>query len=92
MILGCISFPLYLVHFIVLCSLASNLYIALPPSLPVLAGIFAAYLAVAILLAHAFEALIDRPAIALSHRFSKWLFRFWPRLARVGHHDRVDPR
>jgi peptidoglycan/LPS O-acetylase OafA/YrhL len=73
--LGQVSFPMYLVHFIILASLACTLYVALPAGLPVLAGIFALYLLVTLLLAQGFERWVDRPAISVSHRFAKWLSR-----------------
>ena len=70
-----ISFSLYLLHFIVLCSLASWFYLHSPQQYLWLLANFALYLAVCFLAAHLFETWVDRGAIRISHRFSARLFR-----------------
>ncbi|MFI0348314.1 MAG: acyltransferase family protein [Chthoniobacterales bacterium] len=73
--LGLISFPLYLLHFIVLSSFACALYVFLPHNFGMLSIVFVLYLLVSIALSTIFEKRIDKPAIALSHRLSAFLFR-----------------
>jgi peptidoglycan/LPS O-acetylase OafA/YrhL len=73
--LATISYSLYLLHFIVLCSLASFLYQLLGPSKLNIALIFAVYIGVSVALAAAFARWVDQPSIGLSRRFSRWLFR-----------------
>ncbi len=73
--LGRISFSIYLLHFLVLCSLSSHLYVAAPASVGYLLFNFTTYVTVCVLLAAVFYRLVDRPAIELSRRFSGWLFR-----------------
>lgn len=72
--LGRISFPLYLLHFIVLCSLACRMYLHFPHNPVYLAFEFATYLLVCILLAGIFERYVDRSAIRLAHRTASRLF------------------
>ena len=72
---GRISYSIYLVHFLVLGSLTCKLYLIFPPSPVCLAVIFILYAGVAIGLAHLFERLVDRNAIAASRKFSDFLFR-----------------
>lgn len=69
-----ISFSLYLLHFIVLCSLASWFYLQFPQQHLWLLLNFVLYLAVCFLAAHLFEAWVDRGAIKLAHRFSARMF------------------
>jgi peptidoglycan/LPS O-acetylase OafA/YrhL len=69
-----ISFSLYLLHFIVLCSLASWFYLHFPQQHLWLALNFVVYLCVCFLAASLFEARVDRTAIRLSHRFAAKLF------------------
>lgn len=69
-----ISFSLYLLHFIVLCSLASWFYLRFPHQHLTMLANFVLYLGVCFLAARLFEAWIDRGAIRLSHRFSARLF------------------
>jgi peptidoglycan/LPS O-acetylase OafA/YrhL len=69
-----ISFSLYLLHFIVLCSLGSWFYLRFPQQHAWLLMNFGLYLGVCFLVAHLFEALVDRRAIRLSHRFAAKLF------------------
>ena len=72
--LGRISFPLYLTHFIVLCSLACRMYLHFPQSHLYLALEFVVYVCVCILLASIFERYIDKNAIRLAHRATSRLF------------------
>jgi peptidoglycan/LPS O-acetylase OafA/YrhL len=69
-----ISFSLYLLHFIVLCSLASWFYLQVPQQPLWLLANVVLYLAASFLAAHLFEATVDRGAIRLSHRFAARLF------------------
>jgi peptidoglycan/LPS O-acetylase OafA/YrhL len=73
--LGKISFPLYLLHFIVLCSLSCWLYLKLPQNPIALALNFTIYLLVAIVSSVFFEKYIDQPAIKFSHWVSSFLFK-----------------
>ena len=72
---GRISYAVYLLHFLVLCSLSCWLYSVLPPTVGSLIGNFAVYFAVVIFLAHYFEKQVDRRAILVSHKFGDFLFR-----------------
>lgn len=72
--LGRISFSLYLLHFIVLCSLASWFYLRFPHQLGWMLANFMLYIGVCFVAALLFEAWVDRRAIKLSHRFSGGLF------------------
>jgi len=76
--LGRISYSIYLVHFLVLGSVACKLYLTLPQSRSSLALIFVVYVAAAMVLAHYFEKIVDRNAIAASRKFSDFLFRKKP--------------
>jgi peptidoglycan/LPS O-acetylase OafA/YrhL len=71
--LGRVSFSLYLLHFIVLCSLACIIYVGVPRGGLFLAGTFAAYLGACLLAASLFEKYVDRKAIALSRRFTDFV-------------------
>jgi len=71
--LGRISFSIYLLHFIVLCSLASAFYVHFPRDPLHIGAGFILYLACCIGCAWLFERWIDRPAIALSRRFGAFL-------------------
>ena len=73
--LGTISFPLYLLHFIVLCSFSCWLYLLLPQNPMTLCFNLALYLLVAIGLSILFEKYIDQPAIRFSHWISSLLFK-----------------
>jgi peptidoglycan/LPS O-acetylase OafA/YrhL len=72
--LGRISFPLYLLHFILLCSLASLIYLHFPQRPLFLALNFAVYACAGLLLASVFERYVDRKAIKLAHRSTLRLF------------------
>lgn len=67
--LGRVSFSLYLLHFIVLCSLSAAIYLHFPRQPLYLAAGFVLYLAACLGSAALFERWVDRPAIALSRRF-----------------------
>lgn len=70
---GKISFSIYLIHFLVLCSLSTAFYTNFPQTPPyIVAGLFL-YLLVCISIAWVFERLIDRPAVSLSRRFSEYV-------------------
>jgi peptidoglycan/LPS O-acetylase OafA/YrhL len=71
--LGRTSFAVYLLHFILLCSLACHAYLWLPPGMLSLALVLALYLASCYGLSVVFERYIDRPSIELSRRFANWL-------------------
>ena len=73
--LGTISFPLYLLHFLVLCSFSCWLYLLLPDNSLMLFLNFLFYLLVAISISILFEKYVDQPAIRISHRFSSFLFK-----------------
>lgn len=71
--LGRISFSIYLLHFIVLCSLSTAFYAHFPRD-PLYIGIgFIVYLTICVGAAWLFERWVDRPAIALSRRFGDLL-------------------
>jgi peptidoglycan/LPS O-acetylase OafA/YrhL len=71
--LGRQSFALYLMHFIVLCSIGSHLYLALYDTVG-LVPVFVLYLGSCLAISVLFTRLVDRPAIAASHAFARWLF------------------
>lgn len=74
--LGRISFSLYLLHFIVLSSLATGFYIQFPREPLYLLACFAMYLSVCVFGAWVFERWVDRPSIRISRRFGAF---FYPR-------------
>lgn len=71
--LGRISFSIYLLHFIVLCSLSTAFYTHFPREPLYLGAGFALYLAASLGGAWMFERWVDRPAIGLSRRFGNLL-------------------
>ena len=77
--LGRISFSLYLIHFIVLCSLSSFVYIYLPQSILFLGINFALYVVVCFVASIVFQKIVDKVAINISHSFSSkiisWQYR-----------------
>lgn len=73
--LGEISFPIYLLHFLIICSLSSALYINLPQSAPYLIANLGVYLAVCCGLGKLFAVWVDQPAIRLSHKAATFLFK-----------------
>jgi peptidoglycan/LPS O-acetylase OafA/YrhL len=72
--LGKQSFSLYLVHFIVLCSCSSTIYLNLQRTNLNLAINFTIYILISFVAAALMTRFIDKPAINISHWFSKWLF------------------
>ena len=73
--LGKISFPLYLIHFSVLCSITCYLYLALPQGRLSLLMQFPLYIGICFTVAWMFEKMVDQPGIGISHRFSRWLLK-----------------
>lgn len=71
--LGRISFSIYLLHFLVLCSLSAAFYAHFPRDALHLGAGFVLYLAACVGAAWLFERWIDRPAIAISRRFGAML-------------------
>ncbi|MFZ4115998.1 MAG: acyltransferase family protein [Chthoniobacterales bacterium] len=71
--LGTISFSLYLLHFLVLCSFSCALYLFLHHTFLALLFNFFLYLLIAVFFAILFERYIDKPAIALAHRVANFL-------------------
>lgn len=72
--LGRISFSIYLIHFIVLCSLSSFIYVQLPQGNLFLAANFCAYLIVCFIVSVFFEKIVDRKSIDVSHIFCSKIF------------------
>jgi peptidoglycan/LPS O-acetylase OafA/YrhL len=73
--LGKISYPLYLIHFIILGSIACWLFIKLPPGGMHLFINFVTYLILCGSLGYLFYKWIDLPSIRISHLFSNRLYR-----------------
>lgn len=73
--LGKISFPLYLIHFSVLCSITCYLYLALPQGRLSLLMQFPLYIGICFAVAWLFEKTVDQPGIRISHAFSQWLLK-----------------
>ena len=71
--LGRISYSMYLLHFIILCSLTSFVYVLLPNDNLSLLFNFALYVVVCFLVSSIFERYVDRRAIDISRRFSEGL-------------------
>ena len=71
--LGRISYSMYLLHFVILCSLSSFVYLLLPNDNLSLLFNFALYIAVCFMVSSIFEKYIDRRAIDISRRFSEGL-------------------
>lgn len=71
--LGRISFSIYLLHFIVLCSLSAAFYTYFPRDALHLGAGFVVYLAACVGAAWMFERWVDRPSIAISRRFGAML-------------------
>jgi peptidoglycan/LPS O-acetylase OafA/YrhL len=72
--LGRISFSLYLLHFLILCSFGMQFYLHFPKTGWYLAANFASYISICFLAASLFEIYVDRNAIKVAHRFSTKLF------------------
>lgn len=73
--LGRISFALYLVHFIVLCSISSYIYLYLPLNVFTLLINFIVYIVLSLLFAHMFEKIIDRNTIIFSKKITKMIYK-----------------
>lgn len=71
--LGRISFPLYLLHMIVLGSVTCIFYLALPQTKVTLVACFASYISINILASYLFERFIDKPSIYIANRFSYFM-------------------
>lgn len=72
--LGRISFSIYLLHFIVLCSISSYLYVYFPQSKIFWIINFGFYVLICFVVSALFERFVDRKSIKLSHKFSETLF------------------
>ena len=68
--LGKISFSMYLLHFIILCSVSSYFYMDFDKAPLSLASQLLAYLFLCLLASKIFEQWVDRPAIKISHQFA----------------------
>lgn len=73
--LGRISYSMYLLHFIILCSLSSFIYLSLPISEFYLLINFIGYLTTVILLSYFYMKYIDNFSIFISHKFSNYFFK-----------------
>lgn len=73
--LGGIAYSMYLLHLLVLGSLASFLYLALPKQDIFLLLNFVIYYAVIVLVSTPYAKYIDQPAILWARRFGTWLGR-----------------
>jgi peptidoglycan/LPS O-acetylase OafA/YrhL len=69
--LGKISFSIYLIHFILLCSVSSWIYISIEQSVLILVMNFALYLTACIF----FAGLFDKNSILIARKFGTFLFR-----------------
>jgi peptidoglycan/LPS O-acetylase OafA/YrhL len=72
--LGRISYSIYLIHFIVLCSLSSFVYVHLPQSKLFVGINFVMYVVVCFGVSMIFEKIVDKGAISISHKFSSKIF------------------
>lgn len=63
--LGAISYSMYLLHFIILCSLASFLYISLPGYIVHSVTVLVIYISSVVLVGSLFYMCVDRPVLAL---------------------------
>jgi peptidoglycan/LPS O-acetylase OafA/YrhL len=72
--LGRISYSIYLIHFIVLCSLSSFVYVHLPQSKLFVGINFVMYVVVCFGVSMIFEEIVDKGAISISHKFSSKIF------------------
>lgn len=68
--LGRISFSIYLLHFIVLCSISSYLHIHFPMNMLTLILNFTLYMSICFFISTVFERIIDRWAIHISSKIS----------------------
>ena len=72
---GEVSYPIYLLHFLILCSLSSAIYINAPQTGSYLLLNLGIYLAVCLGLGKLFALWVDRPSIRLSRRVAGSLFQ-----------------
>jgi peptidoglycan/LPS O-acetylase OafA/YrhL len=73
--LGNISFSLYLLHFMILCSLSCSLYLFLPHTKIFLLLNLIVYILFCFVSSKIFELYIDKKAIKLSHQFSHYILK-----------------
>jgi peptidoglycan/LPS O-acetylase OafA/YrhL len=73
--LGGIAYSMYLLHLLVLCSLASFLYLAWPKQDIFLLLNYAIYLVVIVVASTPYARYVDQPAILWGRRFGVWLGR-----------------
>lgn len=67
--LGKVSFSIYLLHFIVLCSFSSFIYIKLPQENFYLGLNFLCYIIINLIIANLFAKFIDKQSVYLAHKF-----------------------
>ncbi len=72
--LGKISYSVYLIHTIVLCSITSFLYILFPKYNVCLLANLVLYLVICILAAVVFEKVVDRKSVSIARKFSARIF------------------
>ncbi len=85
--LGRISFSLYLIHFLILCSVTSFLYLALPKNLFGIVLNLAVYVSICFGLAMIYESLIDAKAVNFSRKVSsKLVISFANYREKLSHH------
>jgi peptidoglycan/LPS O-acetylase OafA/YrhL len=78
--LGKHSFSMYLIHFIILCSLTTSIYLSLEKTNLNTIINFGIYINCCYIVAVILTKFIDKPAIKISHRFTSWLFSRHPEI------------
>ncbi|MBN1840650.1 MAG: acyltransferase [Campylobacterales bacterium] len=73
--LGRISYSIYLIHFIILCSITSYLYILLPKTIVFSSLNFILYVSLVLIISRYIMHYVDQLAIKTSHDFSKFLLK-----------------
>jgi len=73
--LGEISFSIYLIHFIILCSASSFIYTLFPKTNVFVLLNFTIYIADCIFLSYLFMRFVDLPSIKLSKKFSNYILK-----------------
>jgi len=71
--LGRISYSMYLLHFVTLCSISSSIVVAFDGSAIGLMLAFVVYIGVTIIFSHVFTIFVDDAAVRYSRKFSKWV-------------------
>lgn len=71
--LGRISFPLYIIHYILLSSAFSYTYLHLGTGLPERIAHFVIYFVSSLVMASIFERYLDRPLLKVSKQFANWV-------------------